>query len=74
MPLVYVHGVNTRRGASKQEQRIFDDHVKLLREQFSVAFADRVKAADGLKVFTPYWGDLGVKFAKNLVDYARFAI
>jgi hypothetical protein len=74
MPLVYVHGVNTRRGASEQEQRIFDDHVRLLREQFSVAFADRVKAADGLKVFTPYWGDLGVKFAKNLASLPQSGV
>jgi hypothetical protein len=66
MPLVFVHGVNTRKGASESETRAFAAYERLLKEQFAVAFADRVSAADGLKAFTPYWGDLGVKFARNL--------
>jgi hypothetical protein len=74
MPLVYVHGVNTRRGDADLEQRIFDDRVELVREQFRVAFADRVTATDGLKVFTPYWGDLGVKFAKNFASLPQSAV
>ena len=75
MPLVYVHGVNTRRGDTEQEQHIFDDRIKLLREQFrNVGFADRVTAADGLKVFTPYWGDLGVKFARNLASLPQSGV
>lgn len=74
MPLVYVHGVNTRRGATPQEQRVFDDRVKLLHEQFNVALADRVSAADGLKVFTPYWGDLGVKFARNFASLPQSGV
>lgn len=66
MPLVFVHGVNTRRGDTLQEQEIFDNRVDLLKQQFHTAFADRVTAADGLRVFAPYWGDLGVTFARNL--------
>ena len=54
MPLLYVHGVNTRRGDTDDERQVFDNRVKLLKEQFNVAFADRVKAGDGLKVFAPY--------------------
>lgn len=56
MPLVYVHGVNTRCGETDQEKRIFNDRVRLLEEQFKAAFAGRV-AAPGLQVFHPYWGD-----------------
>ncbi|MCA1386038.1 MULTISPECIES: hypothetical protein [unclassified Bradyrhizobium] len=69
MPLVFVHGVNTRRGNTPQEQRVFDDRSTLLQQQLAhVAFIDRVKTADGLKTFAPYWGDLGVKFARNFAS------
>jgi len=74
MPLVFVHGVNTRKGDTDAERRIFEDRGKLLREQFGVAFADRVSAADGLKAFTPYWGDLGVKFARNLASLPQSGV
>jgi hypothetical protein len=67
MPLVYVHGVANRRGETAEEQQVFDNRVMLIAEQFRhTVFAERVSAADGLRVFTPYWGDLGVKFARNL--------
>jgi hypothetical protein len=67
MPLVFVHGVNTRRGQTQAEQEVFDNRVTLIGEHFrNVVFADRVTARDGLKVFAPYWGDLGVKFIRNL--------
>jgi hypothetical protein len=67
MPLVYVHGVANRRGETAEEQQVFDNRVQLIAEQFrNSAFADRVVAEDGLRVFTPYWGDLGIKFARNL--------
>lgn len=72
MPLVYVHGVANRRGETPEEQQVFDNRVMLIAEQFrTTAFADRVNADDGLKVFTPYWGDLGVKFARNLACLPR---
>ena len=75
MPLVFVHGVNTRRGATPAEQRVFDDRVELMKHQFSkTAFAGRVSAADGLKVFAPYWGDLGVKFARNLASLPKAGV
>jgi hypothetical protein len=66
MPLVFVHGVNTRRGDTPKERQIFDDRIILLKEQFRTAFVDRVTSTDGLEVFTPYWGDLGVTFSRNL--------
>jgi predicted alpha/beta hydrolase family esterase len=75
MPLVFVHGVNTRRGVKIEEQRLFDDRVELLKQQFrNVAFADRVTAADGLKVFAPYWGNLGVTFARNLASLPQSGV
>lgn len=53
MPLVFVHGVNNRRGDTPEEQAVFDNRTALIREQFrNVAFASRVKAQDGLAVFT----------------------
>jgi len=67
MPLVFVHGVANRRGETAEEQQVFDNRMMLIGEQFrNAAFAERVSATDGLRVFTPYWGDLGVKFARNL--------
>jgi hypothetical protein len=67
MPLVFVHGVNNRRGDMPEEQQVFDNATALLSQQFTkTAFAQRVAAPDGLAVFTPYWGDLGVTFARNL--------
>lgn len=72
MPLVFVHGVNNRRGATPQEQQVFDDRSTLLQQQLAhVAFVDRVKATDGLKTFAPYWGNLGVKFARNLASLPK---
>jgi hypothetical protein len=74
MPLVFVHGVNTRCGESVEEKRVFDNRVTLLKEQFGGAFSGRVSAATGLRVFTPYWGDLGVTFARNLASLPHSAI
>ena len=57
MPLVFVHGVNTRRGETPEEQAVFDNKVAFLCEQFRhLAFAERVSATDGLRVFAPYSG------------------
>lgn len=67
MPLVFVHGVNNRRGDTPEEQEVFDNQMALVRQQFgNTAFAERVSDANGLAAFTPYWGDLGVSFARNL--------
>ncbi|WP_271595867.1 hypothetical protein [Bradyrhizobium sp. CCBAU 25360] len=75
MPLVFVHGVNTRRGETLAEQRVFDDRIELMKHQFGgTAFADRVTAADGLRTFTPYWGDLGIKFARNLASLPKSGV
>jgi hypothetical protein len=67
MPLVFVHGVNNRRGETQEEKQVYNNRMALMSEQFrNVAFAERVSALDGLAVFMPYWGDLGVTFARNL--------
>jgi hypothetical protein len=70
MPLVFVHGVNNRRGETPEEKLVFDNRMQMLKEHFSrIGFADRVKG--GLAVYTPYWGDLGVEFARNLACLPR---
>jgi hypothetical protein len=74
MPLVFVHGVNTRRGTNLAEQSVFDDRVKLMQHQFAqVVFADRV-APDRLQTFAPYWGDLGVKFARGFASLPKTGV
>ena len=75
MPLVFVHGVNTRRGQTPEEQDVFNNRVKLLGEQFRhIVFAERVTSANGLAVFSPYWGDLGVTFARNLASLPQATV
>jgi hypothetical protein len=67
MPLVFVHGVNTRRGDTLEEQQVFDTRIHAVLEQFhGITFRERVTAPDGLRSFAPYWGDKGVTFARNL--------
>ncbi len=67
MPLVYVHGVNTRRGQTLAEQQVFDNAADLLCAQLAgTVFAQWVTASDGLRTFAPYWGEFGVTFARNL--------
>jgi len=74
MPLVFVHGVNTRRGATPAERSMFDDRVGLMQHQFAqVTFAGRV-APDRLRTFAPYWGDLGVKFARNFASLPKAGV
>jgi hypothetical protein len=66
MPLVFVHGVNTRRGETTEQQRVYDNRVEFAKQQFrEIAFKDR---CPDLEVFAPYWGDLGVVFARNLAS------
>ncbi len=63
MPLVFVHGVNTRRGETAPEQKIFDNRVEFFKQQFrEVAFPGTPK----LDVRAPYWGHLGAQFARDL--------
>jgi len=74
MPLVFVHGVNNRRGTTAADQSLFDDRVALMQQQFAhVTFADRV-APDRLQTFSPYWGDLGVKFARNFASLPKSGV
>jgi hypothetical protein len=63
MPLVFVHGVNTR--MSERYQRAIDARDALFRR-----FLLGVVAAEAQRVSTanPYWGDDGAKFAWNLAS------
>jgi hypothetical protein len=65
LPLVFVHGVNTRRGDTPEEQRVYDNRIALAKQQFREAFKERTA---GMTVYAPYWGDLGVTFARNLAS------
>ncbi len=65
MPLVFVHGVNTRKGTTPKEENIYNNRFEYFKQQFrEITFKKRIS---DLKVYTPYWGDLGVKFARNLL-------
>lgn len=68
MPLVFIHGVATRRGGTPAEQTAFDQHVRV-RDGFfrTIAFADQVSAGN-LHIENPYWGDLASRFAWNLTS------
>lgn len=67
MPIVFVHGVNNRRGESQEEQLSFDRRVAFLLENFrQTALRDQVTSPDKVKIFAPYWGDLGVKFPRGI--------
>lgn len=75
MPLVFVHGVNNRRGDALATQAVFDNRFEALRQQFRVSsMGDRVTAESGLEVFMPYWGDLGAKFARGLASLPQSGI
>jgi hypothetical protein len=69
MPVVFVHGVNVRRGESDEERREFERRATLLGHHFrESSLGERVTASDGLRVFMPYWGDLGASFKRNLAS------
>lgn len=65
MPLVFVHGVANRRGETREEQDLYDNRIAFIEQQFTkVAFVSQVPS--GLRCLSPYWGDLGAKFAFDL--------
>ena len=53
MPLVFVHGVNTRRGETPEEQRVYDNRVEFAKQQFRETFKDRTA---GMTVYDPLLG------------------
>lgn len=73
MPLVFVHGVNNRKG------RPYDVDVAVKRRFFEAAFGDLTIDGRPLKdvclveeISFPYWGDLGATFAWNMESLPRF--
>ena len=72
MPVVFVHGVNNRRGSSLAEQAAFDQRVRLRNEMFRTeAFSDIVAPPETLTILSPYWGDEGAKFAWSLASIPK---
>lgn len=61
MPLVFLHGANVRREDQADE---FDENV-IKRDQFFKVHGLRsvIRSPNQLKIFNPYWGNLGAKFA-----------
>ncbi len=66
MPLVFVHGVNTRKGEPGYEaQRLLTE--KFLQKHLKDASING-KAMATVKPRFPYWGDLGTEFAWNMAS------
>ena len=67
MPLVFVHGVNVRRGESQEEREAWDQMERARNAAFcSTAFADQLPSGAAMHFENPYWGDLASKFAWEL--------
>jgi hypothetical protein len=67
MPLVFVHGVNVRRGTTEKEICAFDEQIKTRDSLFrTISLAGLVSPPSVLHVENPYWGDLGARFRFNL--------
>lgn len=74
MPLVFVHGVNTRRGVTEDapETQVYENRVAFMREHFRrVSFGAGITSTKGLHVEMPYWGDLGATFGRNMACLPR---
>jgi hypothetical protein len=69
MPLVFVHGVNVRRGNKPDEQKQFDDEVATRDQNFrKISLAGLVPPNQSLHIENPYWGDFGAHFAYDLAS------
>lgn len=63
MPIIYIHGVNTRRGYEYDKDLAARD--KLLQRLILDPLAAKEERFKGMKIVNPYWGDEGVKFMWN---------
>jgi hypothetical protein len=61
MPIVFVHGVNNRTGLPYQENEVARN--AMLRQIVAPSLG---VAPSELSILSPYWGDLGVKFAWDM--------
>jgi hypothetical protein len=69
MPLVFVHGVNVRKGETAEERAKFDEGVRRRDDLFrAVGMAGLVTPPAVLQIENPYWGDLGARFRFDLVS------
>jgi hypothetical protein len=67
MPLVFVHGVNVRKGKMQEEIDAWNQVEKARNAAFrNVTFADQIPSGAPMHFENPYWGDLASKFAWNL--------
>jgi hypothetical protein len=67
--MIFVHGVNVRRGKSQKDAADFDERVKARDELFrSVSLGYLARDPTKLRIGNPYWGDLGASFRYDLVS------
>lgn len=69
MPIVFVHGVNTRKGRAYNAQ--VEVTKTFLQEHLSGATINDKTLTSLDKIHFPYWGDLGTKFAWNMASLPR---
>jgi hypothetical protein len=62
MPIVFVHGVNTRKGKE------YDEQVKRRDDYFKRLAFKGLAAHDAVTIFNPYWGDNAAMFSWNLAS------
>lgn len=72
MPVVFVHGVNTRRGASYTAQTLAIE--KFFQRHLTGATVGGKRLAEINKVEFPYWGDLATKFAWNMAALPKSGV
>ncbi|HEV3456097.1 MAG TPA: hypothetical protein VHG32_06030 [Thermoanaerobaculia bacterium] len=69
MPLVFVHGVNVRKGETEEEQARFAEGERHRDDLFrEVSLAGIVAPPAILQIKNPYWGDFGARFRFDLVS------
>jgi len=69
MPLVFVHGVNVRKGETEEKQAKFAEGERRRDDLFrAVSLAGLVVPPAVLQIENPYWGDLGARFRFDLVS------
>jgi hypothetical protein len=72
MPVIFLHGVNTRRGTD------YDIDVaarrKIIKRLLIEPLGSHNHRFSSMKVFSPYWGDLGASFRWNKESFPKLSI
>jgi hypothetical protein len=69
MPLVFIHGVNTREGSTAKDRTAFKNRIKVRNDLFrTIGLAGLVSNPDSLHIENPYWGGHGANFTHDLAS------